>query len=160
VTSMINYKSCLIPIEKSVFALYLCCSFSICGGARSESQFLFRSQAECPLDLISSRLIFFVSVARRCSVFLAASLCRRFLLVPCDSRVRFPVRSPKDFRLLFFCAVSHWSARPARFWSVKAAVFMRCPCCWFLLQAKSSWFLLDREALGHAAIFFIPLCMF
>jgi hypothetical protein len=125
---MINYKSCLIPIEKSVFALYLCCSFSICGGARSESQFLFRSQAECPLDLISSRLIFFVSVARRCSVFLAASLCRRFLLVPCDSRVRFPVRSPKG---------------SARF---SAAVFLRR----FPLERPTGPFLVSQGSSLHA----------
>jgi hypothetical protein len=69
--------------------LYLCCSFSICGGARSESRFLFRSQAECPLDLISSRLIFFISAARRCSVSLAASLaagfCSPLLILVCGS---------------------------------------------------------------------------
>jgi hypothetical protein len=98
----------------------LCCSFPICGGARSESRFLFRSRDECPLDLISSRLIFHFS---RSSVFgllaasLAAGFCSPLVILVCGSvSAARPLISGSltqgsaRFSATVFCAVSHWSA--------------------------------------------------
>jgi hypothetical protein len=107
-------------MEKSIFPLYLCYSFSIYGGARLSHDFCF-SLGLSPPDLISSRLIFCFSRSSVFGLFGRRSL-PPVLLAPRGSRVRFRLCSspahfrfaqPKarpDFRLLFFCAVSHWSA--------------------------------------------------